>query len=377
MPIERGAGVAVCVQLADELRRKAVTWDASKRFLTEREISQDFGVSRVTACKAMRQLVDEGILYRVQGLGTFRAGGRGSTIGDKTVLAFLPPSIRDLSFPTGYVATDFAQGIVDGVGSRAHLSLVVIPREVDEAKFCASRVSSPFVDALILFAWSNVDALMNTATNLRKPFALLNCKDKSRNSILADEAAGAREATEYLLGLGRRRILFVGRVPLHPEPNHPETTRFLGFKSAMERAGLPLRPEWLVNSPGIALEPEHLAALKAVMSGPAESRPDAIFAASDVMALEVLRTLRAEGIRVPDDVDLIGFDDSPDSARSNPPLTTVHKPRHAMGVRAAQLVLDQLENGFSVGGPEFLPCRLVLRGTCAPAINTQLAPAPV
>ena len=85
------------------------------------------------------------------------------------------------------------------------------------------------------------------------------------------------------------------------------------------------------------------------------------------MALEVLSALNQEAIAVPEDVSVVGFDDSPDSAQSHPPLTTVHKPRHAMGVRAAGGVLDQLGRGFRGGGPEFLPCRLVPRGTCAPA----------
>jgi len=102
---------------------------------------------------------------------------------------------------------------------------------------------------------------------------------------------------------------------------------------------------------------------KALLSLP--DRPTAIFAGSDMQALGVLRAARELGLRVPDDVSVVGFDNVPESALTNPPLTTVDQPIHRMGAEALRLIVDLVE-GNTREPHVRLPTTLVVRGTTRP-----------
>jgi DNA-binding LacI/PurR family transcriptional regulator len=96
-----------------------------------------------------------------------------------------------------------------------------------------------------------------------------------------------------------------------------------------------------------------------------DRRPDldAVFAASDAMAIGAMRSLRAAGRRVPDDVAVVGFDDSPSAAHTDPPLTTVHQPVEAMGREMVRLLLTRISGGTPDESLVVLPTHLVSRGS--------------
>jgi len=98
-------------------------------------------------------------------------------------------------------------------------------------------------------------------------------------------------------------------------------------------------------------------------------RPDAIFAASDIMAIGAMRALREAGLRVPDDVAVVGFDDLPQSAYSDPPLTTVRQPIYRLGTMTVDSLLDLIEYPDSSSRRIVLPTELIVRASCGSALR--------
>lgn len=145
---------------------------------------------------------------------------------------------------------------------------------------------------------------------------------------------GGLSATEHLISLGHRRIGFIGG----SDRLLCSRARLDGYRAALEAAGIPvdgdlIRPGDFYHEAGFAggtvlLEPEDR-----------DDRPTAIFAASDQMAFGVYEAVRRRGLRVPEDVSVIGFDDLPESRWASPPLTTVRQPLTEMGLVAARTVL--------------------------------------
>ena len=93
-------------------------------------------------------------------------------------------------------------------------------------------------------------------------------------------------------------------------------------------------------------------------------QPDAVFVASDTMAMGVLQAIRGAGVTVPDDIALVGFDDLPQATMVDPPLTTVRQPIQRMGVLAVEMLIDGLENGAEPPRRVVLPTELVIRSSC-------------
>jgi DNA-binding LacI/PurR family transcriptional regulator len=177
------------------------------------------------------------------------------------------------------------------------------------------------------------------------------------------EAAGAL-ATGHLIGLGHRRIAHV-TAGTDPERDFALTpTRRSGFEHEMARAGLEVRPSWVVTS-DFTLNDAY-ARSKLLLAGP--ERPTAVFAASDEMAAGTVLAARDLGLRVPDDVSVVGVDGHELGEVFG--LTTVRQFPERQGARAAGLLLQQLGPGGPVGTPghEMVPTEFVVRSsTCAPA----------
>jgi DNA-binding LacI/PurR family transcriptional regulator len=149
--------------------------------------------------------------------------------------------------------------------------------------------------------------------------------------VAFDDMNGGLTAAKHLLEGGHTRIAFVGGAPIRPA-----LLRILGFRQAVEGAGL--RPRAIVAC-GETLEAGRDAALQ-VLSEP--NPPTAIVAYSDVVAIGAIRAAHSLGIRVPEEISVVGFDDIEVAAFIEPPLTTVRQPKRAMGRQATDCILSQL-----------------------------------
>ncbi|MEW1585963.1 LacI family DNA-binding transcriptional regulator [Micromonospora vinacea] len=176
-------------------------------------------------------------------------------------------------------------------------------------------------------------------------------------TVDSDNFAGAVLATNYLLSLGHTRIGHIsGRTDLKSAQ-----LREAGFRSAMAEAGVPV-DERLVRVGGFRIES---AAGTAAELLTLTDRPSAIFAGNDLSAISTMNVARDMGLSVPDDLSVIGFDNVPESALVNPPLTTIMQPLQRMGAEALRLLVDLIA-GVERDTHIRLPTELVIRSSCRP-----------
>lgn len=177
------------------------------------------------------------------------------------------------------------------------------------------------------------------------------------STIEADNVGGARAATQHLIDLGHRRIAHVrGRTDLVSA-----SLREQGYREALEAAGLPFDPD-LVRVGGYRAA-ETSDAARDLLTLP--ERPTAIFSANDLSAIRVVEVAHELGLRVPEDVSVVGFDNVPEAANAVPPLTTVAQPMHQMGAEAVRILLGLLA-GETREEHLLLPATLVVRASTAP-----------
>lgn len=363
--LDRDDPVPLYHQLVGHLRRHAEKLSPGDRFPTEMTIARRFDVSRYTVNKALDQLVTDGLLTRVQGSGTFVQDHDADRPDDRTrlgnVVLFMKSGISQLVSGRDYVNADLLQGVLDGIGDRANVVFCHIPPEADETSLILSRLTDPGTLGTVLLEWKGIDRIVETATRLRKAFVLLNVKDSqftNRNRVMAREQEGMTELTKYLLSRGHRRMLYLGEVDLFEMDADPVMLRYKAFLARVRDAGIDLAPESYLNVKG--LEADDLATkLEPHLAGP--NRPTALVAGSDMVVRPIYDALRRLGLSVPGDISVTGFDDAPFAAKLTPALTTVVKPRHAMGRRAAEMLLEQIEDGFTVEADQWVDCSLAIR----------------
>ncbi|MBF4574238.1 LacI family DNA-binding transcriptional regulator [Herbiconiux sp. VKM Ac-1786] len=177
-------------------------------------------------------------------------------------------------------------------------------------------------------------------------------------TVESDSFGGALLATRYLIELGHRRIAFVAGRPDLRSSN----LRDAGYRRALEEAGIPFDPA-LVR---VGLYEKEIARETATSLLSSPDRPTAVFAANDLSAIATIQTAAELGLDVPGDLSVVGFDDVPEAARLNPPLTTVRQPMQSIGASAAELLIGLMAGETPARTHITLPTRLVRRATTGP-----------
>jgi LacI family transcriptional regulator len=216
-----------------------------------------------------------------------------------------------------------------------------------------SRVSGTLCDGAILVTPSSIDATYGA------PVVAVdhNVGSSTLPTVDSDNLAGAVTATEYLIGLGHRRIGFLaGRPDLESA-----RLRERGYRNALKAARIGVDPK-LVRVGGYQPDSAEEAA-RLMLEG--NNRPTAIFAANDVSAIAAMEAARTLGLEVPRDLSLIGFDNVPESALCEPPLTTIEQPIQQMGFEAVELLIGLVEKRPDLATQRLLPTKLIVRGSCA------------
>ena len=196
----------------------------------------------------------------------------------------------------------------------------------------------------------------------RLPCVLVDAPHPAFPTVVIDDVRGGELATSHLIDLGHRRIAFMGDKPSDPFRFASSSDRTHGYERALEQAGIEVRPEYVRQGTQV----DHLARSIAIDLLRLPERPTAIFAASDQQALGVLEAARILGIRVPEELSVVGFDDVEVAAYVG--LTTVRQPLFESGRRGADLLLRLLtEGGEQPPAPqvEQLAVEVVVRSTTA------------
>ncbi|MDQ1306996.1 MAG: LacI family transcriptional regulator [Actinomycetota bacterium] len=218
-----------------------------------------------------------------------------------------------------------------------------------------SRLSGTLVDGVILVTPSVVDVDATVPLVVIDP----HVGPEDLPSVESDNFIGAVMATRHLLELGHRRIAFLAGRP----GSRSSAQRFDGYRHALDQAGIPVDAS-LVTGDYYDPDTRNVPVFE-LLSRP--DRPTAIFAANDLSAIATTQVAPVLGLRVPDDLSVIGFDDVPEAAQLRTPLSTVRQPLQQMGGAAASLLLELLAGTKPEEEHVVLPTSLVRRTTTGPA----------
>jgi LacI family transcriptional regulator len=187
----------------------------------------------------------------------------------------------------------------------------------------------------------------------------LNLPGPLVTSIGPTNFAGGLSATQHLLGLGHRRIAYLGG----PATSTTNQARMHGYRAAMEAAGVPVPTEY-VRTPGFCY-PSGMKEGAALLD--LHPAPTAIFAAGDESAMGAIQAARARGLRIPEDLSVVGFDDTEIATMTSPQLTTVRQPLREMGAVALRTALRLAAGEQTESSHIELATKLVVRGSTAAA----------
>jgi LacI family transcriptional regulator len=247
------------------------------------------------------------------------------------------------------------RGIEEALGQAGYSALFVSGHwDAETEKRCIETLRVRRVDGLIILnARLGNPTLKALAKTLPVVITGRTLKAPDLYALDFDNFEGARLATHHLLALGHRDIVHIAGDPEHLDA----IARLRGYRAALEAAGLPYRPELVL--PGMYFEDSGRMAVERLL----DSRVpfSAIFAANDQMAFGAAVALHAHGLRVPEHVSLVGFDDLASSAFVVPPLTTVHQAGLELGRVAAASLLALL--GGQTPQQQLPAPRLIVRGS--------------
>ncbi|MGC4044239.1 MAG: LacI family DNA-binding transcriptional regulator [Armatimonas sp.] len=220
----------------------------------------------------------------------------------------------------------------------------------------------PRVDGLLLVLPTPHSPLVGRCQREKFPCVSLVYSADSPDicTVNADDYHGGRLATEHLLALGHRRIAHLAGAPLVST----SAPRIEGYLSALRDAGITPDPALIV--PANFSQPGGRAAMKALLDQPEELWPTAVFAGNDVSALGVLEHLNEIGLRVPEDIALVGYDDSYAGQLAQPPLTSVRMPIYEMAQQATNLLISLIEGKEITQLQPVLPVSLTIRHSSGP-----------
>jgi DNA-binding LacI/PurR family transcriptional regulator len=333
-----------------------------KRRPTLDEVAALAGVSRSAASRAINR---SGPVSRTTGEAVERAVRELGYVPNPTARALATRQSGAVVLAVSHhdselFADPFYAHVIAGVSAaleRTDLVLMLALADSDLGRARLERIlRSRRADGIMLMGLHGDDPLYRLAEKLDLPVVYggrpLNAEPAWY--VDADNRGGARLAAEHLVGTGRRRIAtMTGTLD-----THVGLSRLRGFQDGLAVAGL---------DPGLVeigdfTEASGAAAMTRLLA--AHPDLDAIFAASDSMAVGALRALKAAGRSVPGDVAVVGFDDNPIDRYTSPPLTTVAQPIKQLGREMATMLVSLIDG--EQRGPLILPTRLVVRASSEP-----------
>ncbi|MES2180169.1 MAG: GntR family transcriptional regulator [Gemmatimonadota bacterium] len=369
MRLDTNAPVPLYQQVAADIRRKIVAGEmpVGSRIPPHRDLAVSYGVSIITINKALSGLVSEGVLYSHVGRGTYVMVRPASTSGiaNPQTIGFV---LRDLSSPYFSLIAHCAQQRADalGVGILFASSSNRLDREEEQIR----RLLSLGVHGMIVVSMSRTFRISESVQALHEsgfPYVMVSyTAGDDIPYVGGDLDLAGRLAARHLLSLGHTRFGYL----IDKKGSLNGELRMGGYREEIERAGHVIDPanvfefafegEWNDYKSGYAVG-EQMKTLA--------NRPDAMFCFNDLGALGLEDGLLDVGLRVPDDVALVGLDDIELAARARVPLTTLHQPVDQIGARAVDTVLARLRGEHPPTRQLFAP-ELIVRSSTAALVPT-------
>jgi len=308
---------------------------------SETELINEYSVSRNTVRLALDKLVSTGLLYKKQGQGTFFAGIKSNNLSRSSLIGVILHCVTYSIFP--YVVRG-----IENVAHDRHYSVIIGDTNVDNAKEIQilERMLAKNIDGLIIEPSNSayVTAQSEIYKRLKKltiPYMFVESTiaDLDVSSIIIDDELGGFMAAEYAIKKGHKRIAHV-----YKSDNMCGIRRDQGYCKALKKYKIPVDKNLVkayvdkdeADVVGYKFTKE-LLELKG-------QRPTAIIFFNDEGALQSYTAIKEAGLKIPDDISVIGFDNINISSTTGVPLTTLEHPKYNLGKWAADILLDEIEN---------------------------------
>lgn len=337
------------------------------------EIASLVGVSTPTVSKVLNERADVAADTRAKVLAALEEAGYESPVQRRSARGL---EVVEVAFDS--ITTSYAISLLNGIlrhAAAADVEVVVNTTGSSQSgRLDLNRKAQRIIDerrAGIIFVTSAFNPADLSAFRRRQiPVVVvdpLNPPPSDVVSVGATNFAGGREATEHLLELGHRRIGYLGG----PKSTECNQARLHGYMSALTASGVPVDPELVIHG---SFQVGHgIAGLRQLME--MAKPPTAIFAGNDTVAVGVLREARQRGLRIPEDLSLVGFDGTALAEDSVPALTSIAQPLEEMGRVALRSVLRQSRGELVDSHRVELATQLVVRESTARLPEDHPAPS--
>jgi LacI family transcriptional regulator len=334
------------------------------------DVAREAGVSYATVSRVINNKgyikpeTRERVLRAVTKLGyVVNQQARSLARGHSQIVGLLVPGVD-----TGYIG-EIIRGIDDELASASYdLMLYTAHRRRTRESTYVSTLTQGLADGLLLVLPRAPGSYLETLRRRGFPYVLIDHQgiDDTGPSVGATNRRGGYDATRHLIELGHQRIGFItGTLDLRCS-----TDRLDGYRAALAEHGLAADPALIRE--GDFEQPSGYAGARQLLALP--QPPTAIFASNDVSAFGVMEAARDCGLRIPEDISIVGFDDIPQASHVNPTLTTVRQPLEQMGRLATRMLLESIHDRARPTERIELPTELIVRGSCrAPSIANSHA----
>ena len=332
---------------------------------TLEEVAERAGVSRATVSRVVngspkvspdvRRAVEAAVSElgyipnrAARSLVTRRSGSVGVVITEPTGRLFSDPFFPRL-----------LRGISGALSARDLQLILLMPASPSETARTADYLTGGHVDGILLVSLHGEDPLPDRLVRAGVPFVVGGrlLRNPQASFVDVDNRGGSRSAVEHLLAGGRRVVATI----TGPADMGAGVDRLAGYREALGDAGI--APDPSLEAIGDFTQEGGTAAMERLLA----ARPDidAVFAASDLMASGAMAVLEAAGRRIPQDVAVVGYDDSPVATSVRPRLTSVRQPIEEMGHEMARLLVDAVDGTDSVQRRVILATELIRRASSA------------
>lgn len=316
------------------------------RLPTEKELSEQFSVSRITSKRALVELEQEGLITRSRGKGSFVAENQVTSPGaNKDLLLILP-------FASDYELGDYAKGIMTSIAETGYRLMVQLASTV--------RLDTLSDYAGIIYYPEDVNHSIDFLFYCDRHHIPLVLLDKSLDlfqfpAVVADNKGGAYQLTQHLIDQGCDQIWFVATESFGEVSSVRD--RYLGYLAAMAETSL---PSSYFPKEKAETSDAYLNRLVTVLSEMTDSKTGLVVE-NDGLAIQLIKKSIQAGLSIPDQVAIVGFDNSQASRLLHPKLSTAAQDFYQMGQEAARLLLQKIESPQKAVTSCQLPVQLFIR----------------
>jgi LacI family transcriptional regulator len=335
--------------------------------LTLEDIARLSGVSRSTVSRVINSDANVKEETRRKVLAIIKdinfqpnMAARSLAAGSTNIIGLVIPAGVSALFVDPYFP-QFIQGVSTACNAHAYSVMLWLAEPEYERRTINQILHNGLVDGVIVSSALMDDPITNSLHDSKMPFIQVGRHPTlDINSLDVDNIRASREATLHLSRLSRKVIATI----TGPLDQVAGFDRLQGYRLALQDLQQPYRPELVVEGDFTELG-GYTAMLRLLPVG-----PDAVFVASDMMAVGAIRAIQEANLRIPDDVAIIGFDDIPTASKMNPPLTTVRQPIRSMGALSVETLIDIIAHPGAKTRHLLIDTELVIRSSCGTLKST-------